>query len=77
MSKKSRRRYGVRGGRGAVTVMQRFDGFERPCPYRVRSQLPAAVFALRNSAVTDAAQSDDIVPFFAALAAIPTACSRP
>src|SRR5437899_12894569 len=55
------------------------DGFQAPSqtcslPYRLWSQRSAPVLALRNSVATDAAQADDISPFFAALAAIPTAC---
>src|SRR5206468_5580709 len=40
----------------------------------VWSHRSAAAFALRNSIATDAAQAGDISPFFAALAAILTAC---
>src|SRR5437016_14047059 len=55
------------------------DGFQAPSqtcslPYRLWSQRSAPALALPNSVATEAAQSADIVPFFAAFAAMPTAC---
>ena len=42
--------------------------------YRVGSHWSAPAFALLNAVAMDFAQSDEIVPFFAALAASPAAC---
>ena len=58
------------------------DDFESPWQkvlgqlhvYRVLSQRSALALVLLNSVATAAAQPDEIVPFFAALAAIPAAC---